>query len=88
MVENGLDAAANSNVKYIRWQFFKGWLYEFENPKHTQTRRGTTTSYRPRRSRFEAVKRQLVAGQMAQGTAAAWRITAVLFVDAGTNFTA
>ena len=36
-----------------------GW-YDFEKPKHTQTRRSATTRYRPWRSRCARVKRQLL----------------------------
>ena len=59
MVKTSLDAEVNSNVQYIRWHFSEGWLYDFEKPKHTQTRRSATTRYRPWRSRCARVKRQL-----------------------------
>ena len=35
-------------------------MYDFEKPKHTQTRRSATTRYRPWRSRCARVKRQLL----------------------------
>ena len=38
MAKRSLDAEANNNVQYIRWQFLEGWLNGFEKPKHTQTR--------------------------------------------------
>ena len=60
MVKTSLHAEANSNVQYIRWHFSEGWLYDFEKPKHTQTRRSATTGYRPWRLRCARVKRQLL----------------------------
>ena len=40
--------------------FSEGLWYDFEKPKHTQTRRSATTRHRPWRSRCARVKRQLL----------------------------
>ena len=42
------------------WHFSEGWLYDFEKPKHTQTRRSATARYRLWRSRCARVNRQLL----------------------------
>ena len=64
MVKTSLDAEANGNAQYIRRHCSEGWLYDFEKPKHTQTRSSATTRYRSWRSRCARVKRQLL-GKMA-----------------------
>ena len=58
--KTSLDVEANSNVQYIRWHFSEAWLYDFEKPKHTQTRRSATKPWRLWRSRCARVKRQLL----------------------------
>ena len=67
MVKTSLDAEANSAVQYIRWHFSEGWGNDFEKAKHTQTRRGATTRYRPWRSRCARVKRQLLGNWPQRG---------------------
>ena len=60
MVKTSLDAEVKTNVQCMRWHFLEGWLYDFEKPKHTQTRRSATTRYRPWRSRCARVKLQML----------------------------
>ena len=78
MLKTSLDAEANSNVQYFRWHVLEGWLYDFENPKHTNApqRHNTlqTMVIEVREGQAAAARR------MAQGAAAYSRIAAVLCV--------
>ena len=69
------------NIPRIQRHYIGGWLYDFENPKHPQTRRSATTQLQT--TAIEVCKGQAAAArQMAQGAAASLRITAVLCVCA------
>ena len=80
MVLTGLDAEANSNVQYIGRHFSAGWLYDFEKLKHINAPQRLNTL---QTMAIEVREGQAAAArQMAEGSAASSRITAVLCVCA------